>query len=139
MPREPVGETCSTPVSDKNQFGYRKRKSTDNAMILTLDTITEHLDACVCGVFIDFTSAFNTICPIKLINKLRDMSLHPKLINWTYSFLCGHSQKVTTQIIVSSTIKTSTGNPEGCVLSSILFSIYVDVICSTAETITLIK
>ena len=51
-------------VSDKHQFAYQKNKSTEYALILTLDTITEHLDAhtknYVRGVFIDFTSAFNT-------------------------------------------------------------------------------
>jgi hypothetical protein len=38
---------------------------------------------------IDYSSAFNTIDPSKLINKLRDLGLNPSLCNWVLDFLTG--------------------------------------------------
>ena len=50
-------------VTDNNQFAYHQHRSTEYALIIALDTISEHLDAnandYVRGMFIDFTSAFN--------------------------------------------------------------------------------
>ena len=94
-----------------------------------MDTISEHLDLnaqnYVHGVFIDFSSAFNTISPTILIEKLKQTDLHPNLINWIYSYLCNRTQRVISQINTSDWITSSTGSPQGCVLSPNLFSIYV--------------
>ena len=130
-------------VTDNYQFAYRKHKSTEDAVILALDTITCHLDKSaknyIRGVFIDFTSAFNTICPAILTEKLKEKSLHPNLINWTYSFLTDRQQKVTSDINSSNVIITSTGSPQGCVLSPILFSIYVDDMTTNSENTIMVK
>jgi hypothetical protein len=41
-------------------------------------------------LFIDYSSAFNTIAPSKLINKLRTRALNTFLCNWILDFLMGH-------------------------------------------------
>jgi hypothetical protein len=38
-------------------------------------------------LFIDYSSAFNTIVPSKLITKLRSLGLNPSLCNWVLDFL----------------------------------------------------
>ena len=45
-------------------------------------------------LFIDYSSAFNTIVPSKLIIKLRAQGLNSALCNWVLDFLTGHSQVV---------------------------------------------
>ena len=49
----------------------------------------EHLQY-VRMLFIDYSSAFNTIAPTKLINKLRTLGLNTSLCNWILDFLTGH-------------------------------------------------
>ena len=44
-------------------------------------------NTCVKMLFIDYSSAFNTIVPTKLIIKL---GLNPALCNWVLDFLTGH-------------------------------------------------
>ena len=44
--------------------------------------------------FIDYTSAFNTIVPSKLITKLRILGINTSLCNWILDFLMGHPQVV---------------------------------------------
>jgi hypothetical protein len=41
-------------------------------------------------LFIDYSSAFNTIVPSKLITKLRTLGLNTSLCNWIIDFLTGH-------------------------------------------------
>ncbi|KAI3368571.1 hypothetical protein L3Q82_025395, partial [Scortum barcoo] len=68
--------TSSIPDSlDPLQFAYRPNRSTEDAISLTLHTALSHLDqrdTYVRMLFIDYSSAFNTIVPSKLVTKLRD-------------------------------------------------------------------
>ena len=91
------------------------------------------------SLFIDFTSSFNTISPTTLVNKLTSTDLDPNVINWMHSHLTNRQQKVITPNGISSTTYSSTGSPQGCVLSPIIFSIYTDQLRSTSEHINIIK
>ncbi len=72
---------------DPFQFAYRPNRSTDDAI---LDSLT-HID-CKNGnyvrlLFIDYSSAFNTIVPTKLAVKLSDLGLNTSLCDWIQDFL----------------------------------------------------
>ena len=45
-------------------------------------------------LFIDYSSAFNTIVPSKLVIKLETLALDPALWNWVLDFLTGRPQVV---------------------------------------------
>ena len=45
-------------------------------------------------LFIDYSSAFNTIVPSKHVIKLETLGLDPALCNWVLDFLTGRSQLV---------------------------------------------
>jgi hypothetical protein len=45
-------------------------------------------------LFIDYSSAFNTRVPSKLITKLRILGLNTSLCNWILDFLTGRPQVV---------------------------------------------
>ncbi len=64
---------------DPLQFAYRPNRSTDDAISTTLHLALTHLenkDSYVRMLFIDFSSAFNTIIPQQLINKLNLLGLN---------------------------------------------------------------
>ena len=112
---------------DTLQFAYRSNRSTDDAISLALHKSLEHLDnkdTYVRLLFIDYSSAFNTIIPSKLTSKLRDLGLGPSLCKWILSFLTDRPQAVKIGSRTSSTITLSTGAPQGCVLSPLLYSLY---------------
>ena len=52
--------------------------------------VSEYLDKYAINyaraLFIDYTSAFNTINLKILIERLSDNDIHPNIINWTYDF-----------------------------------------------------
>ncbi len=111
---------------DPLQFAYRPNRSTDDAISSTLHLALNHLenkDSYVRMLFIDFSSAFNTIIPQQLINKLSLLGLNNSLCNWILDFLTGRPQSVRVGHNTSSTTTLSTGAPQGCVLSPLLFTL----------------
>uniref|UniRef100_A0A3P9DSM1 Reverse transcriptase domain-containing protein n=1 Tax=Maylandia zebra TaxID=106582 RepID=A0A3P9DSM1_9CICH len=112
---------------DPLQFAYRHNRSTDDAIALTLHTALSHLekrDMYVRMLFVDYSSAFNTIVPSKLDRKLQDLGLSSSLCSWILSFLSDRRQVVRLGSITSSPITLNTGAPQGCVLSPLLYSLY---------------
>ncbi|KAI2645416.1 hypothetical protein H4Q32_028926 [Labeo rohita] len=111
---------------DSLQFAYCPNRSTDNAISSTLHLVLTHLenkDPYVRMLFIDFSSGFNTIIPQQLINKLNLLGLNTSLCNWILDFLTVRPQSVRVGRITSSTTTLSTGAPQGCVLSPLLFTL----------------
>ena len=104
-----------------------------------MDAVSNHLyqnsKNSVTSLFLDFTSAFNTISPTTLVNKLIPTNLNSNIINWTYNYLTNRQQKVKTPNSTSAMIVTSIGSSQGCVPSPILFSIYTDQIISQSYNI----
>jgi hypothetical protein len=77
---------------DPLQFAYCPNRSTDVTISIALHTALSHLDkrnTYVRMLFIDYSSAFNTIVPTKLITKLRTLGLNSSLCNWILDFLMG--------------------------------------------------
>ncbi len=114
------------PSLDPFQFVYRSNRSTDDVIATALHPALTHLDKTdtyVRLLFIDFSSAFNTIIPQQLIHKLVQLGLNTSLCNWLLDFLTGRPQAVRVGSNTSSTITLNTGAPQGCVLSPVLFTL----------------
>ncbi|KAK1805677.1 hypothetical protein P4O66_019239 [Electrophorus voltai] len=121
--------TSSLPASmDPLQFAYRHNRSTDDAIAHLLHTTLTHLDEgrgnYVKMLFVDYSSAFNTIIPSLLTTKLGDLGLHTSLCDWISNFLTDRPQSVRVGNCSSTTLTLSTGAPQGCVLSPLLYSMY---------------
>ncbi len=118
------------PSLDPFQFAYRSNRSTDDAIATALHPALTHLDkkdSYVRMLFIDFSSAFNTIIPQQLTHKVAQLGLNTSLCNWLLDFLTGRPQAVRVGINTSSTITLNTGAPQGCVLSPLLFTLLTHV------------
>ena len=75
---------------DPLQFAYHPNRFTDGAISIALHTVLSHLDkrnTYVRMLFIDYSSAFNTIVATKFITKLRTLGLNTSLCNWILDFL----------------------------------------------------
>ncbi|XP_070400499.1 uncharacterized protein [Nothobranchius furzeri] len=128
---------------DPLQFAYRPNRSTDDAICHLLHTSLTHLDTrrgnYVKMLFIDNSSAFNTIIPSTLTTKLEHLGLSSSMCQWISNFLTGRPQAVRMGGHVSAPTTLSTGAPQGCVLSPLLYSLYTyDCVASTSST-TIIK
>ena len=130
-------------IDDTNQYAYRRNRSTDDALLVLLDRITYELDKSpknyVRPVFIDFISAFNTINSSILIQRLTDKQINSNIVAWVYDFLTDRSQRVKTCNEISEALTVSTGCPQGCVLSPILFSLYVECMTVSGSNMHMVK
>ncbi|KAK1801497.1 hypothetical protein P4O66_004522 [Electrophorus voltai] len=119
-------KTQLPPSLDPLQFAYRCNCSTDDAISTTLHLALTHLDkkgTYIRMLFIDFSSAFNTIVPQHLIGKLSLLGLNTSLCNWILDFLTGRPQSVWIGSSTSNTTTLSAGAPQGSVLSPLLFTL----------------
>ena len=90
-------------------------------------------------LFIDYSSAFNTVLPTRLAEKLLILGLTPSLCSWVLDFLTDRPHKVRVATRTSGTRTVSTGTPQGCVLSPLLYTLFTYDSASTQHNTTIIK
>ncbi len=117
-------------------------RSTDDAIAFTLHTalsIPGKYHTYVRMLFVDYSSAFNTIVPATLVAKLQTLGLNRSLCSWILDFLTGRSQVVRMGNNTSSPLILNTGAPQGCVLSPLLYSLYTHDCTATHSSNVIVK
>ncbi len=130
------------PLLDPLQFAYRSNRSVDDAVNMGLHYILQHLDKpgnYARILFVDFSSAFDSIMPDLLSDKLTQLSVPTSICQWIISFLTDRQQLVRLGKLTSRTLIISTGAPQGCVLSPLLFSLYTNGCTSKDPSVKLLK
>ncbi len=115
---------------DPMQFAYRASRGVDDATITLFNYLYKHLEGIKTHarlLFLDFSSAFNTIQPHILVNKLlSDFNLDAGLVKWVLDFLTCRPQVVRANDVFSQKRLSSTGSPQGRVLSPLLYILYTN-------------
>ena len=127
---------------DPGQFAYRANRSVDDAVALGLHHILQHLESAgsyARVLFVDYSSAFNTILPSKLNSKLLEMGVNPHLCVWILDFLTDRPQRVRVGTLESGVLTLNVGAPQGCVLSPSLYSLFTNDCRSSNSSVHMIK
>ena len=114
---------------DPYQFAYRSRRGTDDAKACLLHKLFEHMETTgnyARILFIDFSSAFNTIQRHVMVDKLQKLEVPAAFVHWVFNFLSNRPQCVRVGDIKSPVIVSNTGAPQGCVLSPFLYTLYTN-------------
>lgn len=107
-----------------------------------MNDISERLDrpkSQIRIMYIDFSSAFNTIQPHILLSKLLGMGVNSNLLLWIFSYLYQRPQYTKIKHIKSNVIYTNTDALQWCVLSPTLFTLYADDCRSLFPNCSIIK
>uniref|UniRef100_A0AAV2KND4 Reverse transcriptase domain-containing protein n=1 Tax=Knipowitschia caucasica TaxID=637954 RepID=A0AAV2KND4_KNICA len=89
-------KSLTSPLLDPLQFAYRANRSVDDAINLALHHILQHLDSpgtYARVLFVDFSSAFNTILPSLLQDKLSQLNVPDSTCRWIIDFLTDRKQR----------------------------------------------
>ncbi|KAI4887070.1 hypothetical protein NFI96_002264, partial [Prochilodus magdalenae] len=135
-------KSITDPLLDPLQFAYRANRSVDDVVNLTLHFILQHLDShgnYARVLFVDFSSAFNTVVPQLLQAKLSQLSVPGSMCRWIVDFLTDRRQQVRLGKQTSDFRTLSTGVPQGCVLSPLLFSLYTNDCVSKDPAVKILK
>lgn len=114
-----------------NQFGFRARKSTEDAVASLVDHIVDKLDnqkKCV-GIFLDLTKAFDTVSVPHLLTKLEGMGIRGHTLEIFKDYLSDRTQCVKIDSFVSDDTSLAFGVPQGSVLGPTLFLAYINSLC----------
>ncbi|KAK2899376.1 hypothetical protein Q8A73_012505 [Channa argus] len=126
---------------DPLQYDYQPNTSTSDAIAAAIHYSRSHLenkDSYLRILFIDYSSAFNTVISHNLTHKLSTLVLHPTLCDWLLDFLTGRPQSVRIGNRSSARLITNIGTPQGCVLSPILYTLFTyDCVASHKDNIIL--
>ena len=110
------------------QFGFRKDFSTDHAILTLLVSIQKALDdrQFACGIFIDLEKAFDTVSHDILLEKLNHYGVRDITNDWFRSYLIDRTQFVSINGFNSDYKTLKYGVPQGSVLGTLLFLIFIN-------------
>jgi len=118
----------ATGVLSSHQYGFRKGRSTSDAILELLQQTYASLDErkILVGVFLDFTKAFDTVNHTILMEKLNHIGIRGPIWRWFKSYLSGREQYVRANNVHSNRLPIQLGIPQGSNLGPLLFNIYIN-------------
>ena len=110
------------------QHGFQKGKSCLTQLLEIFNDIGFALDRGLESdiIYLDFAKAFDSVCPAKLVAKLKTFGIDDPLLSWLYSYLTGRRQRVVINGTFSNWTDVGSGVPQGSLLGPILFQLFVN-------------
>ena len=107
----------------KDQFGFRRKRSTEVAATIFVDSIKRNMDAgkLTGAIFIDLSKAFDTLSHSQIISNLANYGIQDVENEFFINYLFNRKQQVNFQNSKSDTEAVTCGVSQGSILGPLLF------------------
>ena len=122
-------------ILNKNQFGFRKGLSTENAIIHFIDKIYTGLEnrQHTVAIFMDLSKAFDVLDHQTLAIKLEHYGFRGKFLELILNFISDRNYFVNVNGKKSETKMVNIGVPQGSILGPLLFLLYINDMCNSSS------
>ena len=131
--------TIENNILSRNQLGFLPGNRTSDAHIITYNLIRKYChkkQSRIYSCFIDFSKAFDTIPRDILLNKLLNLNITGKFFNIIKSIYSNDKACIKIGSELTECFPISQGVRQGCVLSPLLFNIFMSDLAKKLEPIS---
>ena len=111
---------------DPQQHGFVPYRSTCTQLLNMAQTYTEFNNAGITfhAIYFDLKAAFDKVDHARLLDKMKNLGIHSKTIEWCRSYLSNRSFRVRVESQLSVPHPANSGVPQGGALSPLLYILY---------------
>ena len=123
-------------VLSYHQYGFRQARSTGDLLAYAVHVWSFALESNGESrvISLDISKAFDRVWHKGLLDKLPMFGLHHTLIKWISSFLSDRSVAIRVDGYLSNSHSINSGAPQGSVISSVLFILFIDDLLSSTSS-----
>ena len=122
-----------------HQGAYCPGKSTEDILLVAVDTIVHHPDKgeSVCAAFLDLHKAFDSLDHCILLHNLSNLGVSTSVLRWFQNYLSDRVHHVKSGHQFSPWVAMRGGIPQGSALGPLLFLIYMNTLPSSGSSLLL--